>query len=127
MIAFRCAIGTRPTYKSAVMLTRLCPRLRSSATKARCRFSASSTHGSSGSVRVSCSTVPRKPFDDVSGILIRRKYGVEDLLDAPVDSDHGQPRDQGHGIDFEGGELQCLPEGELRIAQKLERQGGSPR
>jgi ABC-type microcin C transport system permease subunit YejE len=66
--------------------------------------------------------MPPQPAHDLIRALIRRKDGVEHVLDPLVAHEPGEALDQPHAVDLEGRQAQRQGEGEALIAQHLERQ-----
>jgi hypothetical protein len=63
-----------------------------------------------------------QPGERLCGALVGRKDRVEDVLDAAAEQDQGQPPDQRHAGNLEGGEAKGPGEAQVGIAQHLERQ-----
>jgi hypothetical protein len=62
-----------------------------------------------------------EPANDLSGVVVRRKDRIEDMLDSPAGNDHRQAPEEPHAVHFEGRQTQGVTELKLSVAQDFER------
>jgi hypothetical protein len=57
-----------------------------------------------------------KPTDDFIRIFVRRKYGIENVLNQSITYNERQPFDQCHSFDLKDGKVYGFSENQLLIA-----------